>query len=293
MGLFHFRSGLAWLYSVPLGLLAITIPPLGIIGWASPLTGAGVLFPGTGWLGIIAFVCLPGIMIRYPCLGTSAAGMLIVVANVAHRTDPSPPRGWEAVDTVFGRSEFEIPDTIHEFQKAQWLQQRSLNSHGAVVIFPETVIPRWNAATEIFWKPTLNQLVNSGKTIVLGATVRGLASGPVNKIIIRGASGPGSFSQRIPPPISMWRPFTRSAFPLRLASLGTVRLAGERPAFLVCYELLLTWPVLSAMFEHPTILVGVANDYWARGTPIPSAQRAALTAWARLFSLPKLMAVNT
>ena len=148
---------------------------------------------------------------------------------------------------------------------AQWLQQRSLNSHGTVVIFPETVIPRWNAATEIFWKPTLNQLVNSGKTIVLGATVRGLASGPVNKIIIRGASGPGSFSQRIPLPISMWRPFTRSAFPLRLASLGTVRLAGERPTFLVCYELLLTWPVLSAMFEHPTILVGVANDYWARG----------------------------
>ena len=91
----------------------------------------------------------------------------------------------------------------------------------------------------------------------------------------------------------MWKPFTHSGFPLRLRGTGTVRVAAQRAGVLICYELLLTWPVLSVSVEHPTVLLGVANDYWASRTSIPAVQRAALSAWARLFWLPKLMAVNT
>jgi apolipoprotein N-acyltransferase len=91
----------------------------------------------------------------------------------------------------------------------------------------------------------------------------------------------------------MWKPFSTSGFPLRACGRGTVRVCGERAAVLICYELLLTWPVLSANLEHPTILVGIANDYWASRTIIPAEQRVVLSAWARLFGLPKLIAVNT
>jgi hypothetical protein len=55
---------------------------------------------------------------------------------------------------------------------------------------------------------------------------------------------------------------------------------------------LLSWPMLQSAAQHPTLIVGVANDNWARGTPIPAAQRAAVIAWARLFRLPTVMAVN-
>ncbi len=47
--------------SVPLCVLLTAIPPLGIIGWASPLLSAGVLFPGSKWFGltlIIGFLSL-------------------------------------------------------------------------------------------------------------------------------------------------------------------------------------------------------------------------------------------
>ena len=74
---------------------------------------------------------------------------------------------------------------------------------------------------------------------------------------------------------------------------GVINIHGQRAAVLICYEQLLTWPVLLSMAQHPTILIVVANDYWASRTPIPAVQRVALTAWARLFALPKLMAVNT
>src|SRR5467141_4866872 len=47
--------------SVPLCILLMAIPPLGVIGWASPLLSAGVLFPGSKWFGlalIIVFLSL-------------------------------------------------------------------------------------------------------------------------------------------------------------------------------------------------------------------------------------------
>ena len=293
-GLSHFRTWPARFWSVPVALTATSLPPLGLIGWASPLTTAGMLFPGTAWLGIIAVLVLPAVIVYRRHLGLALAGALFVLANAIYLRDPAPPPGWEAADTTFGRSEFELPDPAREFRNAEWIQQRALNSNAQVIVFPETVVPRWNDATEAFWEPTLVALAARGTTIVLGTTIPVTASQQrINGIIIRGESGPASFFQRVPPPISMWKPLSPSGFPLRLTGRGTVPIADERTGVLICYELVLTWPVLTMSLEHPTILVGLANDYWARQTSIPAVQRAALTAWARLFSLPKLMAVNT
>jgi hypothetical protein len=36
--------------------------------------------------------------------------------------------------------------------------------------------------------------------------------------------------------------------------------AGYRAAVLICYEQLLTWPILTSMVDHPTAIVAVAND---------------------------------
>jgi hypothetical protein len=293
-GLFHFRTWPARFCSVPLALAATSIPPLGLIGWASPLTCAGMLFPGTAWAGIIGAFCLPAVIVRYPRRGLLTTVALIAGARSIYPGDPVAPRGWEAVDTAFGRSELEVPDPVREFRNAEWIEQRALHSRSKVIVFPETVVPRWNEATEAFWQPTLSVLAARGTTIIFGSTIPVAASERrLNSIVIRGANVSASFTQHVPPPISMWNPLSRVGFPLRLTGPGTVRIADERAGILICYELLLTWPVLSTSWENPTILVGVANDYWADQKPIPAVQRIALDAWARLFSLPRLLAVNT
>ena len=51
-----------WTAAVALVLTAI--PPLCIIGWASPLLSAGVLFPNSAWFGIAAALALPGLLIQ-------------------------------------------------------------------------------------------------------------------------------------------------------------------------------------------------------------------------------------
>jgi apolipoprotein N-acyltransferase len=237
---------------------------------------------------------LPAVIVRRPRWGLTIAGALIVLANAIYPGDPLPLQDWEAADTIFGRGELELPDPVREFTNAEWIQQRALRSHARVIVFPETVVPKWNDATEAFWEPTLQTLAANGKTVILGTTVA-VPTSPrrLNSVIIRGASANGAFFQRVPVPISMWKPFSDSGFPLRLSGPGSIPVADERAGVMICYELLLTWPILSLSLEHPTILVGVANDYWASGTSIPAIQGVALSAWARLFWLPKLMAVNT
>lgn len=42
------------LWRIPVALIIASVLPLGVIGWASPLTAAGLLFPSTAWLGLLA-----------------------------------------------------------------------------------------------------------------------------------------------------------------------------------------------------------------------------------------------
>lgn len=112
-------------------------------------------------------------------------------------------------------------------------------------------------------------------------------------VLVVGNRVSSRFFQRIPVPVIMWNPMKpKQGEPLSLFGPGVLEIKGQRVALLVCYEQLLSWPILASALEHPTLIVGLANDNWARGTPIPAAQQAAVTAWARLFRLPKILAVN-
>jgi hypothetical protein len=76
----------------------------------------------------------------------------------------------------------------------------------------------------------------------------------------------------------MWRPFGPSpSVPLRLRRLGTIEIAGQRVAFLTCYEQLLVLTVLLSAIDSPTPIVGMVNQYWVRQTTILAAQRAGLS----------------
>jgi hypothetical protein len=195
-----------------------------------------------------------------------------------------------------------------------------------VIVFPESVVSSWTAATDSFWEDTINRLRTTGKTIVVGAkvieaqpesafsvddfamsiaTLRFAPVGPRmnsasrpdewpsyrNVLIVRGHENT-IFDQRIPVPVSMWRPFARSGVQLHLAGPAVLPVAGERAAVLICYEQLLTWPILTSLLGKPTVIVAVANDYWARGTTIPAFQLTAVRAWARLMALPYVSATN-
>ena len=309
------RNQLVW--RVPLALAATAVPPLGIIGVASPLSSAGILFPGTAWLGLIATAVLPLASLFKPKWAIPAMAGLAIISNAVWK-EPRPVH-WDAVDTNLGGIAHDVQSPGTQFAAMQWLQERAVRSSSKVVIFPETAVPMWTAATESFWEGTLARVRADGKTLVIGGGLAGVdpvpfdfsadlaALGDVrpapggaqqrgaasfrNVALLRGHET-GTFVQRIPVPIGMWRPFRRGSIPLNVGGRGTIVVSGERAAIWICYEQLLIWPVVESMLERPSVIIAMANDYWATATPIPRCQASLVSAWAQLFGLPYVSSVN-
>jgi hypothetical protein len=316
-------------WRIIVALTITSVPPLGIIGWASPLTSAGYLFPATSWLGLFGCALCAGTFASFPVRAALVTGVISVLANLVHPFDVAPPTGWKAINTSFGPVAHAALSPGAEYQIAEAIQQRALFEHASVIIFPETVVPYWTGATDLFWQPTLEKLRTEHKTILVGALVpdidhgrpiphpidfgsgiAALRSGIVPRVVKNQSSGleadgsyfndvvvrgldVGTFRQRIPVPIAMWNPFTTHSGSLNFFGPPSLVLRGERAGILICYEQVLVWPVLASMWQHPTVLIAIANDYWATGTPIPHFQISAVRGWSRLFGIPYLSAVNT
>ena len=277
------RTALAW--RIPLALIAGILPPLALIGWASPVTAAGALFPGTEWCGLIATTVLPGLLLQCrPCIWALVAfGSVVTQFSAGH---PAVPPDWQTVQTAFGAHQ--------DFEASEFAQQAIATAKARAIVFPEMTISRWTAATEAFWQPTLNRLVSEHHMAVLGAGISiPESTNYQNAAVVTDGASTRAFLQRVPVPFGMWRPFGPApSVPLRWLGPGTIRIADQRVAVLICYEQLLVWPVLRSAAERPTLILGMANQYWVCNTNIPAAQRASLQAWARLFNLPVLMAEN-
>jgi apolipoprotein N-acyltransferase len=284
------RHAAQWL--APLAVLVSVPPPLGIIGWANPLTAAGALFPGTGWFGLLAVLCFAGGTVRHFRTASCILMTIAVLANAIFAGIPTPPTEWEAVDTTFGDVRPAPSNILRQYQTAQYIQDRAIESRARFIVFPESVVPSWNESIELFWEPTLSRLRSSGKTVMIGAGIDIPETEKYgNAVIIRGAET-GVFFQRVPIPIGMWHPLHNDGVPVAVFGPSVKQVGGERIALLICYEQFLTWPVLTSIASRPKLLIGVSNHYWSHNTAIPDVQLRLLKVWSRLFGIPTLSAIN-
>jgi hypothetical protein len=284
---------------VPLCIAIAALPPLGVIGWASPLISAGALFPSSKWVGL-AFITAFLSLFRFKPLSSLVCLTFCALLFHLHYTEPRLPSGWEAVNTNFGGVGQGEPDFATEYNMHQSLQRTIGKSRSTVLLFPEHLIAHWNESTDAFWEETLTPLPAQHRTILIGAGVNPpapLRNPPspnlyLNVLLARGEENSAVYQQRIPVPLGMWKPISNDGVPLSLFTRGTIRIRDQNAAVLICYEQLLVWPFVSSALEHPTILLTSSNSYWARGTLIPAIQQSTTASWARLFHLPVLSASN-
>jgi len=285
--------------SVPLCILLNAIPPLGIIGWASPLLSAGVLFPGSKWFGVALILAFLSLFRFKPAQSVVCLTFCAFVFQFQY-TQPQLPAGWEAVNTNYGGSGQGETDFTTEYNTHQSMQNTILESRAAVLLFPEHLVTNSNESTEAFWGDTLTSVATEHRTILIGAGINQPADSRnpfdqnryLNALLARGEENTAVYQQRIPIPIAMWKPFGHEGVPLNLFARGTIHVHNQNAAVLICYEQVLVWPFLSSALEHPTILLTTANDYWAKNTRIPAIQQSSAMSWARLFHIPVLSATN-
>jgi len=276
-------------WGIPLALAVGLVLPTSI---ESPLTIAGVIFPCTAWIGLGLTFLLFAMIAEMPKVALPSALVLSFVCHVCAPGVPPPAKGWSGINTTFGGSGMDNVSPMRMYQDANSIQEQALESHARTVVFPESVVRRWNAMTDAFWEPTFDELRNNNRTLVVGATVtlpgwRRYS----NVLMIRGAQT-ATFQQREPVPYAMWHPISGEGTPFNMLGPSVIQIGDERVAPIICYEELLGAPVLLSMLHHPTLLLAVANDYWAKGTFIGKLQDESINAWSLLFWVPNVKAMN-
>jgi hypothetical protein len=270
-------------------LLALALPPMGLVTVAHPLIVTGLWFPGTRWFGL----ALPLILIAaHRRLETPLAFVVLILTSLAVHARfvrPATDRHIVPVNTNFGNE----PGSGAQAAE-HTLQQIALAHPKTLLIFPESVIPDWSAAHDARWASTFAQLSAQRTGILIGTTIpipNTMASR--NVLLSRGYTEHLSYVQRAPIPLGMWQlGESRRGFPLSFHFPAAIRVWNRRAGVLLCYEQLVFWPAVETMARNPEILIAPSNLYWARDTSIPSIQHLAAQDWADLWAIPLYEARN-
>lgn len=286
----------AW--TLPAALLLTALPPIGFIGWVNPLTAAGWWFPGLGFFGLVGLVALLVLVVlkRWPAVAALAS--LAVAANiVALQAKPMQwAAAWSGHDTTFARLQTAAArNFLAEGQRmAQVMMLAAQLAPGRVLILPETVLPpvrKGDAFNASMLADLSAELKAKGSVILVGAEMS-IPGRPIRNVLVALGSNTGPLVQRVPVPIGMWRPWAADSIAADPFGYGIGSVAGRRVAYSICYEQLLTFPILVSMMHRPELIVGAANDWWARATSIPTIQGQTLDVWGRLFGIPVIRSTN-
>ena len=270
-------------------LLALALPPMGLVTVAHPLVATGLWFPGTRWFGL----ALPLILIAaHRRLGAPLVFAVLILASLAVHARFARPIADPhivAINTNVGNG------SESGAQAAEHTLQRIALAHpNALLIFPESVIPDWSAAHDARWASTFAQLSAQRTGILIGTTIP-IPNTQANRNVLlsRGFTEHLSYVQRVPIPLGMWQlGESRRGFPLSLRFPATIRVWNRRAGVLMCYEQFAFWPAIQTMQRNPEMLIAPSNLYWARNTPIPAIQHLAAEDWADLWAIPLYEARN-
>ncbi|MGY3613886.1 conjugal transfer protein TraB [Bradyrhizobium sp. USDA 10063] len=292
--LWQSRRGWGRALRFALAAILMSVPPFGIVGWAQPITAAGILFPGWGWWGLAATAAILLTMTtgKWPIAAIVVAGFW--AWSAAHWIAPAQPDSWVGLDTKLGSALGRAPD----LDQSQALLQRvrEAGTAGArVVVLPESAAGLWTATTSRFW---MDGLRGSDVTVIAGAAIVDREGYDNAMMEISTGRARRLYGERMPVPVSMWQPWlawTGQGGGARASFFANpvVKSTRHHVAPLICYEQLLVWPVLHSMLHSPGVLVAVGNDWWTAGTNVLAIQRASTEAWARLFGLPLVLSFNT
>lgn len=267
----------------------MSVPPLGIVGWAHPITAAGILFPGWAWFGLaLTFAILLAMTTRAWPLAAGTA-TLAFAWSAASWTAPIVPDGWQGINTGFrferAGQQVNFPQQVEIID----MVKRAAAEGARVAVLPESAMGFWTATTERLWTKEL-----TGTDIdVIGAGALVDLDGYDNVMV--GLTGQGAeilYLQRMPVPLSMWQPWTEGGAHVHFFENPVYEFAGLTVAPLICYEQLLIWPVVQSMLFDPDIMVATGNAWWTGDTNIVAIQRSSAQVWASLFGIPLVTAYN-
>ncbi|MDR0275594.1 MAG: conjugal transfer protein TraB [Burkholderiaceae bacterium] len=283
-------------------LMVTAIPPLGVIGWLSPLNAAGVMFPTTGFGGLaLAMAVLVWCDVIAPLAGLVLGigiGIYSIVFHPAQWALPSPS-GWAGIQTSIAAAH---GDLVADLANKQALigAARSQAKDAAVAVLPEAVLDDWLPGTRqqfsLAVPPDQTWLIGAQMYEAQGSDLVPAPKGkPFNAVVMVQPDHALSFPLTAAAGLLLggnWRPWNAQG--LQPAGAQHVfELDDQRVWAALCIEQLQPWTWMLAMFEQPTLVLAMNNAWWAPARSFaPRIQVASTRAWARLMNVPVIWASN-
>lgn len=268
------------------------LPPFGIIGWAHPLTAAGVLFPGWGWWGLAGTTLGLAMMTSRFWLAAATALGALWFWCAATWTHPVQSNGWKGVDLELGQLLGRDGSLDHHRDLIAMVREAGEGSR--VIVLPESALGLWTPTVERLWRAGLE---GSDVSVIAGATIVDAQAYDNVMVAISAERARVLYRQRMSVPVSMWQPWRAwtgqgGGARAHFFANPAVELGGRRVASLICYEQLILWPILQSMLHSPEIVIATGNGWWTAGTSIVAIQKTTAASWARLFDVPLITAFN-
>ncbi len=280
--------------------LILFVPPLGYFIWLQPITAAGVLFPGLGWLGFNFTLLLMLLFVAFrfsknkKVLSFLIIALLLcsLVANLAY-DKPKVPEGWVAVNTNLGPAPHDYFSLAYREFALINLAEQGLNQGYKVLIFPENIAVDWMPGTVTQWQALSAELQAKHASLILGTQLDHPDQSFDNVLVTLGVDGGQILLARQPMPLGLWKPWSKRTYHSHWMSPGKFELQGHEAAYLICYEQMISWPLLSSFLKYPRpeIVISSANQWFSTYSGYVK-QHNVMLANARLFGVATLTAVN-
>lgn len=285
---------------ITIALLILTIPPIGLFHWGSPLMAAGFLYPGWQWLGLILVTCIMVLLAlkkwsTYQYIAASGLLALAAYANTAYRV-PLPPENWQAISLELGSgsSVYEMLHTRRSYLVEIALER--LQAGDKVIVFPEAISGSSRIPQSEQWRTVHQKAKELGASVLVGEETWSTSKKSFKNALIGFGKdteeGEVFVSSKVPMPIGDWKLGFQKGAETDFFGKDVVRLQGKNVSFSMCYEDFLLWPHRSILTGGADLLVSVSNQWVSKGTSAETAQDISRFALARLSGVPLLTAKN-
>lgn len=274
------------------GIVLSAVPPLGLVGLASPLLLAGAWLPGSGWWGM-AVVLAVFALCAYEAKWAKLITVLVLFGGGLAASIPPkepPARAWAAT-TYLG---YYPSNLVKSFARQDQLKAEvltALHQGAKLVVLPEGADPGWDNGQAFYWQSVAQAAKRHHAQVLLG--VYSTLPNPLRAVDGLVDLGTGTiWHATITQPISMWRPWAKDYDFGPRAPQGLIPTPFGPAAYSICYEDILMWPLAWQELQgHPKLLISAANQWFANAT-LARPQTRSIQMQARLWGLPLLRAVN-
>ena len=287
-------------------LLLLTLPPIGWLTWMNPLLAAGLLYPGTGYLGLLLMLATLVVLAaggqKDSRKWVLAAGvpLLALAIGLNYWSRVNPPENlhqWVGFDTRIPpanqRDPFEVR-TILPGNAITELSKAVMHDQTDVLVFPESILSPLTPADQVAMSTAVVEAQRRGIVILAGVVEQAGPDRWRNTIQAFGAQAGVVDESRLPMPMGNWR--LSGGVPARPFASDLTMIETRRGPYVtamsICYEDTLIWPHFGLLAGRADVMVSVSNSWATDNTRGRRTQEASAKLLARLAGVPLVRSEN-